>query len=1768
MRRRGATLHCAAPRPLPLLSGGNMAEQDGPRRRSWRDMTQTVFGVGGGGNQKWRSEARPQPRRVRRKAAWSWAQKLAAALVALGLIVAAGILAWYEPKTTPVIAICVTDYPEPIPPNAWALEDGLALAAVDSSPYLRPVHEIAFRNGKRESAAELAALEQAATPEAWLKSLRAAVQRGARVAGENAVVVYLSMHGALDDERRPCLIPAVSAKATRADLLNAAHWIPLRGVMDALEEEAKGRGVNVLLALDADRLEMLPELGILANHFAAAAQEEVENGGDRHPHVAVLNSTSVGQTAWSSPEMRRSVFAFYLEHGLRGAADDEGNDDRFVSVHELHGYVQRHVDAFVRGQLGEEVRQLPRLWPKQAQDFQVARCNAGHEAPLPKGVQLARAKSLGSFLGRLDAELNASGDRAPGRTQPQAWERHRSRELRLEQLLAAGEAYSAEATALVAELNGASFSNPGTGADLAGAAVSLALTKRLTSAFLAKYTPADRQGFAEQITAIAAAPAPAPEATTAPPSGGAAGDDAKPKEVESSGSENASAEKPPEQAEAPKEEPKPGEQKKLVDQPDLAVRTLFVWEWFIAAPRGRDEVARVMNAVLASGSPSAERPLAELQWMRLLQRDFAESDWAAKAELIRDLGRLRNASEELAALIVPTSDKEWRALDVRALAPLSERLAEAEAKRRECEDLAFLDQFDAAEAKTQSLLNEYQALRDLAVTLDEAYAAFDVMQADTPKLVAWKCLEQRQDASPSWNAEKTQRLYQALTKLEGALREPEEEPTIRDTATVTESVRGALKHAQSLFQPLESDYHDEVDLVLTAAKDNPIPEHYRRLTALLAVAPVRGGERAGLLARRDELALTLYEDRSRTMAATAPPAAENGEDAALDLAALEEVASWSTGLPRQEITAGSLRQRLTARESEQTKALAQGWKSTSAAERGETLGALAEGSRRLAAFAPSAFDDAAPEPAQQFAWHELSRFIAWQGERIRGDFLGDSDPALANLDNPIDSRGAKANFFDLAGAQLLSAETSLADARAVKGNADSQAVVAALRGDAARSEAELNQARSAAAAGMPPSDGRLAAGLFGTIAGKAEFANASALPAGLAAVWIPAAQGLIATPDDPTQRAERRVGAAASPAPLEFRFDTAQATLQAVNLRPSVYFRGHYWRGTWSTAAVGAARTVVYQPPEPAPPQVLVRDPRSDRVAFSVVLDCSGSMTPVEGADMMEPAKAALLAALEPVARERKHLLSVRLFAHRFRYMPVNNQAMHQVSRYFEQQESERERNGQPLSRLLHPNDDIELIRPMGGAPFNSNDLKRLADRLAPVGAWGCTPLYLSIERALKEDQPRVPPGFRHHLIVITDGTNEVYDKSLKFANQPNVTSDAPQPTVDQLIRLFNPGGVGLHGVKLDVLALLDRNDRRDEARQRGIEEVVRLDGKTDGAFVFDPKGSSLIGNLRRAIGLQDFHLVDGNRAISKSVQLGEAVGLNADVGVPQENVVAEVEESKARSEPFPLRGSESIDLEVVRDGAREALVHRRYMERADDAIDQGTGFYAAAHRPRLTKLNGVEDELTFRVSLQNADPARYLPPPAEAWAEITLPARGGGAAPTYLAYDLKLEPKQPVGIVDWTLLGYEPRRGDQAQIRIWWSDRKAPILAELRVADLLAPDGVRPPGVAGLTLKGTLQGTTLTIEERHDGEGPSVPWARIALHDQQSVKSITRKFYPDVRGASHRFELDSSAAPSLQSGRVLVSALYREPVASEATGVQFATFPQVRVPYYGEPAQ
>jgi hypothetical protein len=231
-------------------------------------------------------------------------------MVALAALagVAVGLLYWLSPpREAAVLSVAITAGPGETGPVPWAEQDRAALASANLLG--RP-------------------LETGANPSRDQIRLRfAALAKAPRA---EPVVIHLAAPAAVDATGGVFLLPADLSgdsprnRLTLAELLAAVRDCPARHKLLILN-----------LTPPAEDALVAPPAGDLSAAVFAALEAAPDD------NRLALVACGPGQTAFTSPELGRSVFGHYLEVGLRGAADDD-RDGR-VSVRELAGFVRARV---------------------------------------------------------------------------------------------------------------------------------------------------------------------------------------------------------------------------------------------------------------------------------------------------------------------------------------------------------------------------------------------------------------------------------------------------------------------------------------------------------------------------------------------------------------------------------------------------------------------------------------------------------------------------------------------------------------------------------------------------------------------------------------------------------------------------------------------------------------------------------------------------------------------------------------------------------------------------------------------------------------------------------------------------------------------------------------------------------------------------------------------------------------------------------------------------------------------------------------------------------------------------------------------------------------------------------------------------------------------------------------------------------------------------------------------------------------------------------
>jgi len=160
------------------------------------------------------------------------------------------------------------------------------------------------------------------------------------------------------------------------------------------------------------------------------------------------------------------------------------------------------------------------------------------------------------------------------------------------------------------------------------------------------------------------------------------------------------------------------------------------------------------------------------------------------------------------------------------------------------------------------------------------------------------------------------------------------------------------------------------------------------------------------------------------------------------------------------------------------------------------------------------------------------------------------------------------------------------------------------------------------------------------------------------------------------------------------------------------------------------------------------------------VIDCSKSMgselgTPagvrpaaVSSVTRLDAAISAVNAALSRMAGDPSSQCAVWLFGHRLAWDEGDQPELLEQAAYLDAT------LGYGVLKDLLPGDDVEQVLPL--APVTTARLAKLAPKLAAVKAWGESPLYLAMLRALDSISAGASP-LTTELIVITDGGNHQY---------------------------------------------------------------------------------------------------------------------------------------------------------------------------------------------------------------------------------------------------------------------------------------------------------------------------------------------------------------------------------------------------------------------------
>lgn len=1690
----------------------------------------------------WREQARAKQPAPRAEGGWSarrdrnheraerrYRLRLAGGVLTV-LALIAGFIAYlvYMPVRTPLLVVAATDYRAPVPPNAWVQEDLAKLATLDRKETVKfiSIPWQSQQQGLRELQLQLDATRPGGP-------------------GKDVVMLYLSMHGLVNGEGEPCLLPP------GASPLDSKTWLPLRALLDSLFlQDRPGKpkdSTKKLLVLDCTRLDCEWKIGLLAGGFAEQLPRLVESMAI--PNLLVLNASGPGQVAHAAPALRGSAFAHFLWQGLDGAADTEksGNSDGRVTLKELHSYLDAQVSQWAIENRFDS--QHPMLLPEGA-DWPLVYARKRTRLDLPAaGVdEDPRWAEIADLWLKHEALTADEGKQCD----PLAWEEFQQNLLRMEQLVLSGEAYQAEyretlrrANALADSLGQNSLPD-----DLA--AYSLPLARRLRP---------DPEGdrLRGQIAAdLAGVKTPeSPPGAASPPGGPPPSDstEAKPTAAAATAS-NAADEKPPGPSAPPADEqagkaappPKPDAAAKSKPEtapppkPDAAPESKPE-----AAPASKPGAAPVPPPEVSPAQPKEPYPylaVAEAGWQSLLNNPDPARIPAILALADNARRSLRADVVELHLLRLLQANLDWdtsaghfpmalvaNGLAEEAAAPEDRRaifwtaglIDQADASRRLANDHLFVGSPESlAEAKRlwQEAVGDaasskgYQFAAARAGQVAEAYRLRDRAWRRAPYLAQWLLMRNYEGdiASPSDLCDLLVSLRQFAGLLEDGLEQGRWSEELGRAQAAVNSTLGRLEKAlaDDCYQLRTSAGEDRKTLrsaelafqvpLVTGQQRNLLREkHLRILASRAAVEAARAAATEDVSLPAAEAAkidrpvdmidrLVRWPLHPALFLLDRSPLGGGDPDkpgTVRELTFLDEKAVEKTGRDRQMVLADLARQGEEVRRLlSATREDAKRWSDQSDRILKSSEKEAGPATRLRAGYskAERLIGVSAPLLAARL-WPREEDSPAGRLRRLDLCFLLQWHCRRATDDFWGPAPGAKTPFFQIAAAHYLESATRLLPiSDAFQGAPLSVNELLAPRVEAAERGARID----AQDLTLIEEDAFLPHA--STVIAPSQF------PPGVAALRLEAAGGRVIEVRTSQGAARRRLAApiGGSAAPLEYMVPNDERLQGVTQCRAVVFFRGHVFDRPIAVIRPEASVEVVHVRPVYPRPTVTVHGESRDPGYSVFVFDCSWSMNAHVGGDEANPrridmARSALLEILLRLAKSKNpHRVGLRIYGHRAGWDPRNQEVI--ITR--------------PPGLEIHPSADVELaLRP---GRFTEVELEAVRKRLDDLQPTGETPLYLSIIQAIG-DLRVGPEASQRHIVVITDGFNQ------QSGGGPAGTRKYRKDVEDEL-NLAGNQNIQLDIIGFDLAA-------ENPAEERSLADLKELAQRTGGEFYPANDPSGLVAALEQSLQLSRFVVIPAAAAgqtPAEPIDLERTWEVDHPPGRKLPYIVRLDAPGRAAETEVELSGGEAIELSLRGDprAGPARLVHQRYDKSLRDFFDPAVNpqnpdqaFYIGAHLPewRGTAVH-------FPISIQNSVAEDFSPRPAEAWIQIApLDSREAPTFPEYVFYDLLFETDRPVPVLSCTALNW-PLDARSARLQVWVKFEESPPDRVIAVGDM--PRG-NPLPIENLAV-------SLEAEIRQeDRQGP----ARLVLVERHSpggdVHSLKIAMDPPPERSRHRFSRD-----------------------------------------------
>jgi hypothetical protein len=1579
------------------------------------------------------------------------------------------------PSTT-LIAVALTDYPPPLPPNAFALEDVTRFEAIahqdpgtlwsrfgkSGGTLARDSHIL-----KRDETAlwdDAKALTQ--IEDLWKDARPGGPDRG-WFHGGGTKVVYLSGHGTVDHEHHPCLILENRQRLNVDDLIKRLGGAP--------------RGVHTLLIVDANRSVAHWPAGMLYNGFAEAI--EASDALKEADSVAVLLSAGPGETAWAAPERQDTPFGRFVGEALAGARDaDCKTHDGKISVTELHQFVERQVRNWVATK--RYAHQSPVLYPED-RDFQVV--FVGKPSPVPPHDQqffYFADQSVKDDWDQLDAlwKLNKGSEPKEDEARTPLWYEHcldwhrfEQGMVRCEQFLLAGSAYKDKFREEFDAMK--------------------ALAQHLQDA-------RDREPPLHTLAAV--------------------------RIWRTSGSDRHGAEEFGRRFYAPEGEPPPDVPTDYYPQAGDAWRFLRT-----EADESKLDGAKILKALaLVKQPPDGKAAPAELQLLRLLAGKpdrpwtiVSEEVWTAPNKPAAKALELRELAEQTITVEDPRAHYAIRfAVDL------------SDEKMRALEDSLFTGDPQLPPDAADTYKKEQQRSQDLA----RCFATRDRSWAWLPYLTEWSLRVPEDDSLVDLAARVLDRTAELDHLLADSLAKDARSKGEKESAQPLDldALKEAEADVSAGLSSLKTKLRSFADAAL-ADRGQPDAVKLRDIEAALTNPLVDWQQRKDLreyVGRQAPEATSSARTSSTARKSDQEDETELPHDVPQPYFLDRLVAWWGkcehpdlifADVDTSDVDTGKKRapdwryfadrqERLTQSKLDALKADPLAGANIAGVDR-KKLSEKEAPLRRAAALCALPMNRGKMDAIQRLTQFDRNALLMWQAKRRLDDFWGPDDDGRSYFALAFDECHKAADEFahdfadrwdDLIGVRderLKALQSPLLS----ESNADPFRLI-----DNRTFNANLNLTAN-----------RLPKG-----AAAISVWEPSKQP-----TQIERTDGTGQIPGHPRDRLASFTEPHSEPLSLRvsrIAVPKADPLPAGVSNWPLAWvFRGHDHEIDLPVKKLGPPIELVYDW-KPSDTASVAVEGEIKEAAVVFILDCSASMNEpasvlvdgkVKRGNRMLAATVTLRRIIDRLTHAGRPDVGLWLYGHR---MGINGSGV------FVPNEKQAWTVPPSASPNLRPGDDVECEATMG--PLNEARIARINTVLTSAQPWGMTPLYLAMVQAL-DDFRLAPVRGPRRLIVITDGVNVQVDANAK---KPTTLSPTDTTAVKTKLKgIAPPVRIELLfcGSDNDPKTAQERkalDDLKQLIHDVGGEFTPVVDW-----INLEQNLQDVLGLKEFEVQRKDKR---SSTVTKKQQPIGTRVTLNDDFvpGNPVDYDVRIVGQEGVHS-LVRLEGGEALTLELRAGGqlVHESYLPDEHLKprlvanlqsKVSDADPRDFRVFAYPPQPR------ADGRLRFSLSVQNGDSNKFSPRPREAWIEITpVGDRGESDFPYYYpCYDLAFEPVTPVPVLYCDVPKWPPG-ATSAKIKLWFKLYPTSMTAmesvAKRISDCVEADGPAPaergawlPGVKiRVTVAETPQKCELIVEEEHVDKGPP-QWARIEVELPDPPESINRKFDHEAKMAWHHFHFNT----------------------------------------------